>query len=200
MKVSHLENFILLILFCILNFVHVFAIDNSERGPGEACDLRDNQKGICKQIKNCEYAKKLFRENRRSELLHCAFKGRTSYVCCPAQYPKSEKFKNALCKDVVHPASIGINIVGGENAIVGEFPFQVALGYLNLSNMIEYKCGGSLIADDIVLTAAHCAIRKDNKPVTVKLGRASLVLDEYDFGKGEDIEIQVKLILFDRNP
>ncbi|CAB3365328.1 Hypothetical predicted protein [Cloeon dipterum] len=42
-------------------------------------------------------------------------------------------------------------IIGGENAVEGQFKYQVAV-------LIEGAgfCGGSLIADDIVLTAGHC--------------------------------------------
>jgi len=202
MKVSHLESYIFVIsyLFCVLNFVHVFGIDNSELGPGEACKLENNKIGTCQQIPNCEYAKKLYRENKKSEFLRCRFEGSIYYLCCPAEYPKSKKFTEALCKDVVHPDPLETNIVGGEPAGVGKFPFQVALGYKDHNNEIEYKCGGSLIADDIVITAAHCANRKDNKPVTVKLGRTSLIPDEYDYAKGEDIEIQVKFISIYENP
>ncbi|CAL7945081.1 unnamed protein product [Xylocopa violacea] len=42
-------------------------------------------------------------------------------------------------------------IVGGREASIGEYPYQVSLLYNN--NLI---CGGSIISEDWVLTAAHC--------------------------------------------
>ncbi|KAL7513499.1 hypothetical protein ACHAXN_010601 [Cyclotella atomus] len=42
-------------------------------------------------------------------------------------------------------------IIGGKEAVAGRFPYAVAL-----SDSVGQFCGGSLIAEDVVLTAAHC--------------------------------------------
>lgn len=42
-------------------------------------------------------------------------------------------------------------VVGGENAAVGQFPHQVSL-----RQYTSHICGGTIIAPQIILTAAHC--------------------------------------------
>lgn len=46
---------------------------------------------------------------------------------------------------------LGGRIVGGDDAQVGQFPHQVSLRQLS-----SHICGGSIIAPQIILTAAHC--------------------------------------------
>nr|UXX33473.1 serine protease-like protein [Holotrichia oblita] len=43
-------------------------------------------------------------------------------------------------------------IIGGEDATIEEFPYQVSLRILG-----SHSCGGVIISSDYVLTAAHCA-------------------------------------------
>lgn len=70
-------------------------------------------------------------------------------------------------------------IVGGEAAKPGEFPHQALLGYPNDNAPEGYKfdCGGSLISERFVLTAAHCFAQ--GYPTIIRLGEHSLH-DEYD--------------------
>ncbi|CAL4075330.1 unnamed protein product [Meganyctiphanes norvegica] len=61
-----------------------------------------------------------------------------------------------------------IRIVGGENTKLNEWPWQVALAYNKI-----FLCGGSLISDRHILTAAHCifgSLSKDIHNLRVSLG------------------------------
>lgn len=51
-------------------------------------------------------------------------------------------------------------IVGGTKAEPKEFPHMAAVGYDD-DGSIQWSCGGSLISDRIVLTAAHCLYSSD---------------------------------------
>uniref|UniRef100_G1QAQ2 Mastin-like n=1 Tax=Myotis lucifugus TaxID=59463 RepID=G1QAQ2_MYOLU len=72
------------------------------------------------------------------------------------------------------PGTELMGIVGGHDAAYGEWPWQVALWFLDpTSDKWIFWCGGSLINQQWVLTAAHCIPGRN--PVTrhlkVQLGR-----------------------------
>jgi trypsin len=56
-------------------------------------------------------------------------------------------------------------IVGGEDAVEGDFPYIVSLQYENAG---RHFCGGSLLDSTTVMTAAHCIVGKVSRHIKVK--------------------------------
>lgn len=77
-------------------------------------------------------------------------------------------------------------IVGGEVAKLGEFPHMAAIGYQSEFGSLEFRCGGSLISDRYVLTAAHC---RNGEASIVRLGDLDLKSDK-DGAQPEDYGIE----------
>ncbi|XP_017890446.1 serine protease snake-like isoform X2 [Ceratina calcarata] len=89
----------------------------------------------------------------------------------------------ALCKDTFQAV-----VIGGSPARQKEFPYMAAIGYGNLENgTIHWECGGTLISERFVVTAAHCLFNLNWGEATwIRLG----VLDLEKTNKTETYEPQ----------
>ncbi|XP_056286194.1 tryptase-like [Pseudoliparis swirei] len=67
-------------------------------------------------------------------------------------------------------APLNTRIVGGQDATAGSWPWQVSM-HLRFSGGQAHICGGSLITDQWVLTAAHCILTKTLSPWILYMGR-----------------------------
>ncbi|MCI2423508.1 serine protease [Saccharopolyspora sp. K220] len=65
------------------------------------------------------------------------------------------------------PSDVTPNIVGGQDADIADHPFTVAL----VTPDGQQFCGGSLVAADKVLTAAHCTVGQQAADINVVSGR-----------------------------
>ncbi|KAH8358737.1 hypothetical protein KR093_002082, partial [Drosophila rubida] len=80
-------------------------------------------------------------------------------------------------------------IVGGKPAEAKEFPFMARLGTRKSDNQTEWFCGGTLISDRLVLTAAHCLFSESGAINVVRLGELEFDTD-IDDAQPEDFGIR----------
>ncbi|XP_034033990.1 coagulation factor IXb [Thalassophryne amazonica] len=81
---------------------------------------------------------------------------------------------------VVEQINSDQRIVGGDTAISGEIPWQVALMTLSETQRARPFCGGSLLSELWVITAAHCLVQAKTaqKHFFVRVGEHDVEQDE----------------------
>ncbi|KAM7364735.1 venom protease-like [Cochliomyia hominivorax] len=88
-----------------------------------------------------------------------------------------------------HCTSSGGFVVGGENAQPKEFAFAARMGHISENGYINWFCGGTLISEHFVLTAAHCFYAALGNINRVRLGELDFDSD-IDDAKPEDFSVQ----------
>ncbi|MEU1280233.1 serine protease [Streptomyces sp. NPDC005805] len=72
-------------------------------------------------------------------------------------------------------AKPGVRVIGGKEQATGAHPWMAALLTKGKENPVKRQfCGGSLIADTVILTAAHCVTGVKAKDLEVTVGRTVL--------------------------
>lgn len=89
--------------------------------------------------------------------------GGTAQALDPAEKPVPQRVEKQLIP--TYKLSTGSRILGGSKAKAGQIPWQVALFIEDPSDSSAiYLCGGSIIGNGWVLTAAHCVAGHGNHP------------------------------------
>uniref|UniRef100_A0A182MAL4 trypsin n=1 Tax=Anopheles culicifacies TaxID=139723 RepID=A0A182MAL4_9DIPT len=87
-------------------------------------------------------------------------------ACVQAQASVRHRFVRPLPRYLPKPHhDVGHRIVGGFEIDVSETPYQVSLQYFN-----SHRCGGSVLNNKWVLTAAHCTFGINADSLAVRLG------------------------------
>ncbi|KAK7871644.1 hypothetical protein R5R35_001829 [Gryllus longicercus] len=197
----------LLTLLALLARLHAQKADRHPANlySGDLCLMQGGRAGLCRSVELCPEAPQMVRDGVPPVV--CSYNNSTPIVCCP-----SARKANRMCsvyssavfryvKDRRNPALVRKCdqcvmkkvpfIIGGSNASVHEFPHMALLGYGTSTSNRRWNCGGSLISDRFVLTAAHCIITSGGAPKWVRLGELDLTTAEEsqheDFGVAESI-------------
>eukprot|EP00096_Caligus_rogercresseyi_P010161 TRINITY_DN3602_c0_g1_i1.p1 TRINITY_DN3602_c0_g1~~TRINITY_DN3602_c0_g1_i1.p1 ORF type:complete len:457 (-),score=92.04 TRINITY_DN3602_c0_g1_i1:168-1538(-) len=82
-------------------------------------------------------------------------------------------------------------IVGGQATYEGEYPWMVAI-YLHGGGHTEFWCGGVLVSERHIITAAHCT--KDAKKKQFKARQFTIKLGEWDLDDNEDYSKEYEIM------
>ncbi|VVC37373.1 Hypothetical protein CINCED_3A012542 [Cinara cedri] len=134
------------------------------------CTTPNQLDGICINIQRCILLDTMFKDPNRNDTAKnllsksfCGHEGTYPKVCCPtsSDYETVWSSKLPSRKKCGIPSTTKVKIVGGTPSELGAWPWVAALGYKYIykpNNDHEFLCGGALISDRYVVTAAHCTI------------------------------------------
>uniref|UniRef100_A0A182MV97 CLIP domain-containing serine protease n=1 Tax=Anopheles culicifacies TaxID=139723 RepID=A0A182MV97_9DIPT len=154
---------------------------------GQDCVNPIGQAGKCVLFRECQplieiYQKPVNTPDDTQFLTEsrCGVFERKTLVCCPG-------VKNAEKTSLPEAPNCGIQlsdrIVGGQPTKIDEFPWTALIEYQKPDGRFGFHCGGSIINERYIVTAAHCinAIPRNWKVHRVRLG-------EWDLSSSSDCE------------
>ncbi|XP_060646974.1 melanization protease 1 [Drosophila nasuta] len=170
------------------------------------CTTPSEQSGTCIYLQSCNYLYELVQKRSvsasdRTFLANsqCGYRNNQVIICCansrrlsdapvwgnqglpqPQPQPTVPAKLSGLLPQVPNCGdNFGNRIVGGVNTGKKEFPWLALIEYTKPGNVIGHHCGGSLINNRYVLTAAHCvsAVPANWRLTGVRLGEWDTTMD-----------------------
>ncbi|XP_055634626.1 CLIP domain-containing serine protease B4-like [Toxorhynchites rutilus septentrionalis] len=131
---------------------------------GDSCTDGAGLAGTCQLLKNCHPIVDLLQRGNFSEVVRTYLvKSRCGYttndmttVCCPSPRKLKKRLGSKLPTVQVCGRTSANRIFGGDVAGLGDYPWLARIQYMKPNNRFGFHCGGVLINERHVLTAAHC--------------------------------------------
>lgn len=96
-----------------------------------------------------------------------------------------------LSQSAVADRKIETRIVGGHDALSGQYPFMVAILRAGVSSVsLAQICGGSIISSKYVMTAAHCVTNDSGVAYPSMLYEVGLGYTDLDKDSGERVKVK----------
>ncbi|XP_063228217.1 trypsin-2-like isoform X4 [Bacillus rossius redtenbacheri] len=175
---------------------------NSELQEGDAA--RDRLRQVSVPVVSEAECRAVYGEDFVTDNMLCAgceWGGKDACLV-PARTPGAEEHEDLI-------RELDGRIVGGTPATIEEYPYHVSLQVSYLGGaLLSHLCGGSLIAESWVLTAAHCTVNYAPSSLAVRAGtasrytggvlrRAAAILEHPRYGVGATYNNDVSLIRVD---
>ncbi|XP_055550365.1 CLIP domain-containing serine protease B4-like [Wyeomyia smithii] len=211
MKRSHCLLLLIGTLACLKGFYSV---------PRDWCVDRDGFPGRCVRLSKCKALADIYklpakarRYNTRLTDLICRPYTKNPYVCCvdhsdnwDLQNLQANLVETTSNAPVTTPAPQLENLNGNiQLTDIGEFPWSALIQYSKPQGFLGFHCGGTLINERFVVTAAHCinAIPPIWKVYRVRLGEYDTKNRDADCANGHcadmPMDVEVDQVVVHQN-
>lgn len=172
------------------------------------CRMPGGEAGNCIPLTKCPPLFKLFMDASLTvtdedflKRCQCGYIPRAPLVCCPSSVEAIETLiedrngRTFSVDDLPIPGRCGTYdeketpfglIMGGQPSGIHESPWMALLKYTKPDDGVGFHCGGTLIHERYVMTAAHCVIGSELRRQGMHL--MAVRLGEWDLSQTEDCE------------